>query len=150
MVIFCNGLMLVLVFGQVITRYCFDWTPSFGEELARYLFVWIVFLSLPLVAKTGGHMCIETITSRVQGRTLKTLNILADLFSLAFLTIMVYCGIQMVDRTSFQTSPAMLVPMSYVYVVIPFGCAIMWCYVLDNLIKIIKTPSASLGKGAKV
>ncbi|MBO4314315.1 MAG: TRAP transporter small permease subunit, partial [Desulfovibrio sp.] len=82
LVIIANGLMLLLVFVQVITRYCFGWTPYFGEELARYLFVWVVFLSLPLVAKHGGHMCIETLTSRVKGTTLKTLNILADIFSI--------------------------------------------------------------------
>ncbi|MBQ7607897.1 MAG: TRAP transporter small permease [Desulfovibrionaceae bacterium] len=137
-VILCNGGMLLLVFGQVITRYCFGWTPSFGEELARYLFVWIVFLSLPLVAKTGGHMCIETITSRVHGRTLQILNILADLFSLAFLSIMVWCGLEMVERTSFQTSPAMMIPMSWVYSVIPFGCAVMWLYVAGNLWQVLR------------
>ena len=65
LVVIGNGLMLLLVFGQVITRYCFGWTPYFGEELARYLFVWVVFLSLPLVARYGGHMAIETLTSRV-------------------------------------------------------------------------------------
>lgn len=147
-VIVCNGAMLLLVFGQVITRYCFGWTPSFGEELARYLFVWVVFLSLPLVAKTGGHMCIETITSRVHGLTLKILHILADLFSLAFLSIMVWCGLQMVERTSFQTSPAMMIPMSWVYVVIPFGCAVMWVYVAANLWKVLRTPAQEMGGAA--
>ncbi len=153
LVIFCNAFMLLLVFGQVITRYCFGWTPSFGEELARYLFVWIVFLSLPLVAKTGGHMCIETITSRVHGKTRKILFILADIFSLAFLTIMVVCGLQMVERTSFQTSPAMLVPMSWVYSVIPFGCAVMWLYSLRHLIVHVKADDddtqSSTEKGEK-
>ena len=144
-VIICNGGMLLLVFGQVITRYCFGWTPSFGEELARYLFVWVVFLSLPLVAKTGGHMCIETLTSRVHGRTLQALNILADLFSLAFLSIMVWCGLQMIERTSFQTSPAMMIPMSWVYAVIPFGCAVMWLYVACNLWKVVKQGSKQGG-----
>lgn len=148
LVIFANGLMLLLVFLQVITRYCFGWTPSFGEELARYLFVWVVFLSLPLVAKYGGHMCIETITSRVHGKTLKTLNILADVFSLIFLAIMVWNGIKMVSLTSYQTSPAMMIPMSWVYVVIPFGCAVMFFYVLANLLKVIKTPANELGRKA--
>ncbi len=142
LVILANGLMLLLVFGQVITRYCFGWTPSFGEELARYLFVWLVFLSLPLVAKYGGHMCIETLTSRVRGLTLKVLTILADIFSLAFLSIMVFYGIRMVRLTSFQTSPAMMIPMSWVYVVIPFGCAVMWLYVLQNLVTVIRTPAS--------
>ena len=144
LVILCNGAMLLLVFGQVITRYCFGWTPSFGEELARYLFVWVVFLSLPLVAKSGGHMCIETITSRVHGFTLKVLNILADLFSLTFLSIMVFYGVRMVRLTSFQTSPAMMIPMSWVYIVIPFGCGVMFCYVAANLVRVLKTPASEM------
>lgn len=146
LVIVANGAMLLLVFGQVITRYCFGWTPHFGEELARYLFVWVVFLSLPLVAKQGGHMCIETITSRVRGTALKTLNILADIFSIAFLAIMTWNGILMVERTSFQTSPAMMIPMSWVYVVIPFGCGVMLCYVAANLVRVLRTPAAELQK----
>ena len=144
LVIIGNGLMLLLVFGQVITRYVFNYTPHFGEELARYLFVWVVFLSLPLVAKTGGHMAIETLTSRVHGATLKFLNILADIFTIAFLLIMVVCGVEMVMRTSYQTSPAMMIPMSWVYSVIPFGCAVMLLYVVQNLIKVLKTPAADM------
>lgn len=146
LVIVANGAMLLLVFGQVITRYCFGWTPHFGEELARYLFVWVVFLSLPLVAKHGGHMCIETITSRVKGNTLKTLNILADIFSIAFLAVMVWNGVRMVDMAGFQTSPAMMIPMSWVYVVIPFGCGVMLCYVAANLLRVLRTPAADLKK----
>lgn len=146
LVIVANGAMLLLVFGQVITRYCFGWTPHFGEELARYLFVWVVFLSLPLVAKHGGHMCIETITSRVKGNTLKTLNILADIFSIAFLAVMVWNGARMVELAGFQTSPAMMIPMSWVYVVIPFGCGVMLCYVAANLLRVLRTPAADLKK----
>ena len=146
LVIVANGAMLLLVFGQVITRYCFGWTPHFGEELARYLFVWVVFLSLPLVAKHGGHMCIETITSRVKGNTLKTLNILADIFSIAFLAVMVWNGVRMVYLAGFQTSPAMMIPMSWVYVVIPFGCGVMLCYVAANLLRVLRTPAADLKK----
>lgn len=144
LVIIGNGLMLLLVFGQVITRYVFNYTPSFGEELARYLFVWVVFLSLPLVAKYGGHMAIETLTSRVHGATLKFLNIMADLFTIVFLCIMVWCGIEMVMRTSYQTSPAMMIPMSWVYSVIPFGCAVMLLYVVINLINVLKTPASEM------
>ena len=144
LVIVANAAMLLLVFGQVITRYVFGWTPHFGEELARYLFVWVVFLSLPLVARYGGHMCIETLTSRVKGATLKTLNILADIFSIAFLSIMVWNGVRMVMLADFQTSPAMMIPMSWVYVVIPFGCGVMLLYVHGNLVRVLKTPAAEL------
>ncbi|MDE5833602.1 MAG: TRAP transporter small permease [Desulfovibrio sp.] len=141
LVVIGNGLMLLLVFVQVITRYVFNYTPSFGEELARYLFVWVVFLSLPLVARYGGHMAIETLTSRVKGGTLKFLNICADIFTIAFMGIMVWYGALMVMRTSYQTSPAMMIPMSWVYIVIPFGSGVMLIYALANLIDVLRTPA---------
>ena len=87
-------------------------------------------------------MAIETLTSRVHGATLKFLNILADIFTIIFLCIMVWCGVEMVARTSFQTSPAMMIPMSWVYAVIPFGCAIMLIYTIANLVNVLKTPAA--------
>ena len=144
LVVVGNGLMLLLVFAQVISRYVFNFTPSFGEELARYLFVWVVFLSLPLVARYGGHMAIETLTSRVKGATLKFLNILADIFTIVFMAIMVWYGIVMVMRTSYQTSPAMMIPMSWVYMVIPFGCAVMLLYTIANLVDVIKTDAKEI------
>lgn len=138
LVITANGLMLLLVFGQVITRYCFSYTPEWGEELSRYLFVWVVFLSMPLVAKSGGHMAIETITSRLHGNTLRLFRLLAHIFTAVFLAAMVYNGYMLCDRASFQTSPAMQVPMSWVYSVIPFGCAVMLLYTLQSFIQLLR------------
>lgn len=141
LVVSAIGLMLSIVFLQVLSRYIFSYTPSFGEELSRYLFVWVVFLSLPLVAKSGGHMAIETLTARISGAKLKVCRFLADIFTLTFLAIMVYNGIFMVKIAHYQTSPAMVIPMSYVYVVIPFGCAIMFCNVFASFIRLIRTPA---------
>lgn len=141
LVVLSIGIMLAIVFLQVISRYAFNYTPSFAEELSRYLFVWTVFLSLPLVAKTGGHMAIETITSRISGTKLKTCRVLADIFTFVFLFIMVYYGFKMVQLAHFQTSPAMVIPMSYVYIVIPVGCLIMALNLVGDFVKLVQTPA---------
>lgn len=142
------GLMMVWVFVQVITRYLFGFTPSFGEELARYMFVWIVFLSLPVVAKKGGHMAIEMITLRLEGPALKFCRVAGDSFTMAFLILMVYQGVLMVERASFQTSPALEISMSWVYIVIPVGCFIMLLNVLGDFYTLLRTPAAHMKKGA--
>ncbi len=138
------GIMLIIVFAQVISRYCFGYTPSWGEELSRYLFVWTVFFSIPLLAKSGGHMAIETLTSRIHGAKLKTCRILADLFTLCFLGIMVWQGGRMVMLAQFQTSAAMEIPMSWVYAVIPLGCFVMLIYTMENLIHVLRTPAEEM------
>ncbi len=133
------GMMLSIVFLQVISRYVFSFTPSFAEELSRYLFVWVVFLSLPLVAKNGGHMAIETLTSRIKGKKLKVCRVLADIFTITFLVVMIWNSVRMVQIAHFQTSPALILPMSYVYSVIPFGCTIMCMYVIHDFITLLRT-----------
>lgn len=140
------GLMLVIIFSQVVTRYCFSYTPSFSEELARYLFVWTVFFSLPLLTRKGGHMIIQTITSRLHGGPLKFFNIVADIFTIIFLVIMTWNGVKMTMLAHFQTSPAMDIPMSYVYWVIPLGSFVMLLYTIENLIKVWRTPKEQMGK----
>jgi TRAP-type C4-dicarboxylate transport system permease small subunit len=138
------GSMMIWVFVQVITRYCFSYTPSYGEELARYMFVWIVFLSLPIVAKKGGHMAIEMVTVRLRGKALKAIRIFADIFTLSFLVLMVCQGIKMVIRSAIQTSAALEISMSWVYCVIPIGCCIMLVNVLYNFVTLVRTPADRL------
>jgi hypothetical protein len=43
------SVMLVIIFAQVVTRYLFNYTPEWSEELARFLFVWVVFLGSALI-----------------------------------------------------------------------------------------------------
>ena len=89
-------------------------------------------------------MAIETLTKRLQGNKLKSCNIIADIFSLAFLAVMVFHGGRMVMLANFQTSAAMEIPMSYVYAVIPIGCFVMLLYTVENLIKVLRTPADEL------
>ena len=72
---------------------------------------------------------------------LKIFRIAADIFSLMFLAVMTWNGVKMVMLAHFQTSPAMVIPMSYVYCVIPFGCGVMLLYVLQNLWTVLRTPA---------
>ena len=132
------GLMLAIIFLQVISRYFFGHSPSYSEELSRYLFVWVVFLSLPVVSRQGGHMVVGLLLERFSGAPLRRIKIVGGVCGIAFLAIMVYQGIRMIQLASWQTSPAMEIPMSYVYVAIPLGCTAMLLVAIDELIDVIR------------
>lgn len=131
------GLMLIIIFLQVISRYFFGYTASYSEELSRYLFVWVTFLSLPVVSRQGGHMAVGLLTERFTGERLRRLKIAGCICSLAFLAIMVWQGIRMVQLAVWQTSPAMEIPMSYMYISIPLGCGGMILLVLEELFDLV-------------
>ncbi len=131
------GLMLIIIFLQVISRYFFGYTASYSEELSRYLFVWVTFLSLPVVSRQGGHMVVGLLTERFTGERLRRLKIVGCICSMAFLAIMVWQGIRMVQLAVWQTSPAMEIPMSYMYISIPLGCGGMLLLVLEELLDLV-------------
>ena len=138
------ALILILTFCTVVTRYCFSYTPAFSEELARYMFVWIVFLSLPIITRKGSNMAIEMLVGRMRGTILKVTMVFASGCTTLFLLIMIYYSIVILGTVSYQTSPALEISMSYVYAVMPFGCFIMLLNVGQQLIQILRTPADQL------
>jgi len=137
------GLMLIIIFLQVISRYFFGYTASYSEELSRYLFVWVTFLSLPVVSRQGGHMVVGLLLERFTGEKLRRLKIAGCICSMAFLAIMVWQGIRMVQLSVWQTSPAMEIPMSYMYISIPLGCGGMLLLALEELVDLLKGGEAA-------
>jgi TRAP-type transport system small permease protein len=54
--------MVVVVSLQVLLRYAFNTSLDWAEDVARLLFVWSIFLAIPLGVKQGTHIAIELLT----------------------------------------------------------------------------------------
>jgi TRAP-type transport system small permease protein len=132
-------IMLFVIFGQVITRYFFDWTPEWSEELSRFLFVWVVFLGSALIMGESGHLAVQFLPLKFKGRPFGTfLEILINISSYIFIGILFWQGLRMTRIMTFQMSPGMDIPMSYIYAVIPVSCVLMMLFVVRDSVKIIK------------
>ena len=55
-IVACLTVMALLVFGNVVLRYGFDTGIAVSEELARLLFVWMVFLGAILASRQHAHI----------------------------------------------------------------------------------------------
>ena len=130
--------MLFFTFIQVVARYLFESSLVFSEELSRYLFVWTVFLGLPVVAKRGGHMAVTALSGRLKGAAARAMSIAAYLVGIAFMATMIIQGVEMVQRTSQQISPAMEISMSWVYLAIPIGCLFMMLQMVSGLVALLR------------
>ena len=131
--------MLFLIFIQVISRYCFGYTPEWSEELARFLFVYVVFLGSALVMGESGHLAVEFLPIRYRGQLIgKFLEFLILACSYLFVLIFFFQGAKMTEVMTFQESPGMGISMSYIYAVIPISSALMFLYLIRNTIRFIK------------
>jgi TRAP-type C4-dicarboxylate transport system permease small subunit len=130
--------MLFFTFIQVVARYLFQSSLVFSEELSRYLFVWTVFLGLPVVAKRGGHMAVTAVSGKLRGHAARIVSVAAYVVSIAFMILMIVQGVGMVERTSQQLSPAMEIRMSLVYLAIPIGCFFMAVRMIADLVGLLR------------
>jgi TRAP-type C4-dicarboxylate transport system permease small subunit len=59
------GVMVVLVFGNVVLRYAFNSGITVSEELSRWLFLWMTFLGAIVALKEHGHLGTDALVARL-------------------------------------------------------------------------------------
>jgi len=142
------SVMLVVIFAQVISRYVFNWTPEWSEELARYLFVWVTFIGSALIMGESGHLAVQFVPNHFKGTAVgKALEVLINLCGYVFIFILFFQGAKMTRVMTFQISPGMEIPMSWVYAVIPLSSALMLLYLVKDTVRIVKGFSGPGGEG---
>jgi TRAP-type transport system small permease protein len=62
------GLMVVLVFGNVVMRYAFNSGITVSEEVSRWLFVWMTFLGAIVALRERGHLGTDMLVSKLGRR----------------------------------------------------------------------------------
>ncbi len=135
--------MLIVIFTQVVTRYIFNYTPEWSEELARFLFVWVVFLGSALIMGESGHLAVEFLPTYFKDRPFgKVLRIITNLSGYVLIILLLVQGFKMTKTMTFQISPGLGLPMSYVYSVIPLGSILMLLYLFKETGRIIKSFSS--------
>jgi TRAP-type C4-dicarboxylate transport system permease small subunit len=142
------SVMLVVIFAQVVSRYVFNWTPEWSEELARYLFVWVVFIGSALIMGESGHLAVQFVPNHFKGTaTGRFLEIVINLSGYVFILILLTQGAKMTRVMTFQMSPGMEIPMSWVYAVIPLSSMLMLLYLVKDTVRIVREFSGPKGEG---
>lgn len=117
--------MVVLSILQVICRYVLKISLSFTEELARFLFIWVTFLGTAMAMKKGQHVKMELLLDSVPPALRSALEFVGRVVSMCIYLIMIGGGIAVMAKTMHQTSAALHLPMSFVYLAVPVCGALM-------------------------
>ncbi|MPM53980.1 hypothetical protein SDC9_100752 [bioreactor metagenome] len=143
-------IIIPLVFLQVVMRYVFQNSLTWSEELARYIFLWQIWLGASYATKKARHIRIEIIKEKLSqnGRAvLEIIVLLAWMFFALFLTVKGFELSKGIFETQ-QLSPAMLMPMGYAYLSVPVGSLLMVIRLVEKFWEIIT--GMKRGKGAEV
>ena len=128
-------IMTLDVLWGVFTRYAMGNQASWSEELARFLLIWIGILGAAYASGQNMHLAIDLLSPKLgkdsrrnQDRIIKSLIIL---FAVAILVIGGFRLIY-ISHVLGQTSPALQIPMTVVYGVLPLSGLLIVYYKIHD------------------
>ncbi|MDR3331170.1 MAG: TRAP transporter small permease [Synergistaceae bacterium] len=129
---------LGLILVQVVMRYVFSASLSWSEELARYIFLWQIWVGTSWGVKERRHIRVDALPRALGEKGRFRLEVVVLLIWALFSTFIAYKGGQLcrVLFTRNQLSPAMRIPIVYAYLSVPAGCALMAIRLFAELYKL--------------
>lgn len=134
-------LMIILVLDvvwQVAARYLVKSPSSFTDELARFLLMWVGLFGAAYAHGKKRHLAIDILPSKLSGKKKVNLLIFINVMVILFaLTVLVIGGIRLVyiTLTLDQISPALRIPLGYVYLSLPLSGLFMIYYGILDIFK---------------
>lgn len=117
-------LLIVTVGLQVVTRYVFNNSLGWTEEIARYLLVGVTFLGGGIAVRRRAHLSLE-IWSGASERVRKVHSRLIDLVTAAFYGWAAVLSFSISGALARQRMTVIDVPISVLYYVVCAGFALM-------------------------
>jgi TRAP-type C4-dicarboxylate transport system permease small subunit len=137
--------MVVVTTLQVICRVFFA-ALTWSEELSRYLLVWGTFFAATMAYKRGNHIAITFVIAAFPKKIHAMFVTLSYLLSLIFFIVAANFGLEMIKMQVFQISPAMSVPMKYIYYSIPASMLIMIVHALAGIARQLRLIGSKEGE----
>lgn len=120
--------MLAVVLYQVFMRYVLNRPPTWSDELARYLYIWMVFLGAALVSRRGAHITMEYLPAGLRGRARSLLLVLHEVVILGTLLYILRSSVVYYQFYARIRSPAMEMPSAFLIVVLPLSGILMFLH----------------------
>jgi TRAP-type C4-dicarboxylate transport system permease small subunit len=122
LIIACTGAMVVVVTVQVALRYLLNTSIDWSDEVSRLLFVWCMFLAIPLGIREGAHVAVELLVQHVPDALRRQLARLCTLGSIGLMGIVLWQTVIVAGDTWDELMPTL--SMSVNWFLVPVGvCA---------------------------
>jgi TRAP-type C4-dicarboxylate transport system permease small subunit len=133
-ILLCATVLVTLL--QVTFRYGLGSSLSWSEELARYLFIWVIFLGVASAARRGEHMAVTALASVLPAALLRPLAAVIIAASLAFFAVVLYTTVLLTENAIPQLSTALEVSVAFVYVAAPIGATLTMLHLVNGLVRL--------------
>jgi TRAP-type C4-dicarboxylate transport system permease small subunit len=126
--------LTVSVFLQVLIRFVFKYPLPWTEEVSRIAFVYSIFVGATIAVREKTHLNIDVLLIVLPKGMARVITVLGLILVGIFLGFVTWEGIVLVWATGVQMTPVMQVPFQYLYLVVPASGALMFLYLVMELV----------------
>jgi TRAP-type C4-dicarboxylate transport system permease small subunit len=127
------GLIVILVFSQVVSRYFLKFSIAWAQELTVFLMVWMVFLGCSMGLRQGEIASLSFFVDRLPRRVAFWLVFAADCGLLIFLLVCIVFNNEIIYFAMRQMSPVLGIPMGWSVVSLSVSSVLMVFYTLIHM-----------------
>ena len=140
MLVIMLAVMSLIIFANVVLRYTTNVSIEWAEEVARHLMIWLTFIGCGPVLRYGGHIAVENLQDTLPRPLAIAMRLVIALLLTGLFVFFIWFGLEYMDRTQYQQTPATQISFAFIYAALPVGAAmtlIHWlliikAYVLDR------------------
>ncbi|MGI6098068.1 MAG: TRAP transporter small permease [Dethiobacteria bacterium] len=132
--------MIVIVFGQVIGRYLFSYSPPWMEELSRFLMIWLAYIGASLMVRKGGHIGVAVIRNALPFQIRRLLLFIDRLILSSAFAVLIFYGVRISLLYLERTPITMKFPMTFVYMLFPITFFLMFFFCVEELVRLVVEP----------
>jgi len=128
--------MSVIIGVQVFMRYVMKSSLSWSEEIARYMFIWLIYIGISYGVKTDRHINVDAVRRILPKKVNAIVSAISDIIFLIFSILLVVEGLKVTTKifASGQRTPALQIPMGYIYMAVPLGFTLVTIRLLQKII----------------
>lgn len=115
------AVMLGSIFIQVAGRYLFNAPPSWTEEVARFLIVWVTMIGSAAMLRRRGHIAVSVAVDALPWRLALAVGWLRDALILIMAGALANYGYAFAVLGGRRESAALEIPMFYPFLAVPVG-----------------------------
>lgn len=127
--------MTIVVAYQILARYIFNSPLGWSEEVTRYLFIYLTFLTASVGVRKHIHIGVDILTERLSGVPKMLLEHAVNIIVIIFLLILIYYGTVLSIGNWAQKSPSLSLPIGMFYAAIPIGSVFSLLFVFENMFR---------------
>jgi TRAP-type C4-dicarboxylate transport system permease small subunit len=138
--------MVLTIISDVFLREAADYPLVWNLEVAQYCLINLTYVGAALAYRHRAHISINVVTSLLPARAQKWVDVAGRVLVFPFLAILVYSGIQILQKAKGVT-PTLRLPIGVYYFPIFIGAVLLCFYGVIQVIEAVH--AATSGGGAE-